>query len=117
MKKQTVFIGIAAGLLVVLSSQQASYAQYGDTGGSAASEQTLKKCLELGISMAQCNDATVLQKERVGWNTQDKGSGTALFASGTGQMIILVGSLGAIFGGVAGGFFVMGRKGKQEKSI
>jgi hypothetical protein len=32
-------------------------------------------------------------------------------------MIILVGSLGAIFGGVAGGFFVMGRKGKQAKSI
>ena len=115
MKKQSVFIGIAAGLLVVLSSQQASYAQYGNSGGSEVSEQTLKRCQELGISRAQCNDATVLQKERVDWNTKDKGSGTALFASETGQMIILIGALGAIFGGVAGGFFVMGRKAHQEK--
>ncbi len=116
MKKQTVFIGIAAGLLVVLSSQQASYAQYGG-GGSEVSEQTLKRCQELGISRAQCNDATVLQKERVGWNVQDKGSGTPLFATETGQMAILIGAIGAIFGGVAGGFFVMGRKAQQEKSI
>jgi hypothetical protein len=117
MKKQTVFIGIAAGLLVVLSSQQASYAQYGDGGGSGVSEQTLKRCQELGISRGQCNDATILQRERVNWFPQDKGSGTALFASETGQMIILIGALGAIFGGVAGGFFVMGRKAQQEKSI
>lgn len=117
MKKQTVFIGIAAGLLVVLSSQQASYAQYGSVGGSEVSEQTLKRCQELRISRAQCNDSAVLQRERVGWNVQDKGSGTALFASETGQMIILIGALGAVFGGVAGGFFVMGRKAQQEKSI
>ena len=115
MKKHAVFIGLTAGLLVVLSSQQASYAQYGNGGGSEVSEQTLKKCQELGISRAQCNDATILQRERVNWFPQDKGSGTALFASETGQMVILVGSLGAIFGGVAGGFFVMGRKAHQEK--
>jgi len=117
MKKQTVFIGIAAGLLVVLSSQQVSYAQYGDGGGAEVSEQTLKRCQELGISRAQCNDSTVLQRERVNWFPQDKGSGTALLASETGQMIILIGALGAIFGGVAGGFFVMGRKAQQEKSV
>jgi hypothetical protein len=114
MKKQTVFVGIAAGLLVVLSSQQPSYAQYGG-GESEVSEQTLNRCQELGISRAQCNDNTVLQRERVNWFPQDKGSGTALFASETGQMIILIGALGAIFGGVAGGFFVMGRKTQQEK--
>ena len=117
MKKQTVFIGIAAGLLVMLSSQQASYAGYGGGGGAEVSEQTLKRCQELEIARAQCNDVAVLQKERVGWKTEDKGSGTALFASETGQMVILIGALGAIFGGVAGGFFVMGRKAQQEKAV
>jgi hypothetical protein len=117
MKKQTIFVGVAAGLLVVLSSQQPSYAQYGTGGGSEVSEQTLNRCQMLGIPRAQCNDNTVLQRERVNWFPQDKGSGTALFASETGQMIILIGALGAIFGGVAGGFFVMGRKVQQEKAI
>ncbi|MGI0023790.1 MAG: hypothetical protein ACREA4_01435 [Nitrososphaera sp.] len=116
MKKQSVIIGITAGLLAVLLAQQQSYAQYDDTGTVGISEETLQRCKDLDIRESQCTEANVLAKERVDWFTENKGSGTALFATESGQLIVFIGALGAIFGGVAGAFFVMGRKAKQVTS-
>ena len=75
----------------------------------------MQKCLDLKIEMAQCTEANVLLKERVGM-TEGAGSGTAMIATETGQMVALIGVLGAVFGGVAGAFFVMGKKDRQTKS-
>lgn len=107
---------IAAGLLAVLSAQQA-YAQYGDgipVGSVGISEETLQKCQALGIERTQCTESNVLLKER--GNLVGGGSGTGFIAKESGQMITIIGVLGAIFGGVAGAFFLMGR-GKQVKMV
>lgn len=107
---------IAAGLLAVLSAQQ-SYAQYGDgipVGSVGISEETLQKCQALGIERTQCTESNVLLKER--GNLVGGGSGTGFIAKEAGQMITIIGVLGAIFGGVAGAFFLMGR-GKQVKTV
>jgi hypothetical protein len=107
---------IAAGLLAVLSAQQ-SYGQYGDgipVGSVGISEETLQKCQALGIERTQCTESNVLLKER--GNLVGGGSGTGFIAKEVGQMITIIGVLGAIFGGVAGAFFLMGR-GKQVKTV
>ena len=111
--KQIIVMAIAAGLLAVTSVQQ-SYALYGDSG-TGASEETLQKCTELAIQRTQCNDNTVLQAERLqlALNSHEKGSGTSMIAKELGQMVVFIALLGAIFGGVAGAFYVMGRKTKQ----
>lgn len=106
-------MAIAAGLLAVMSAPQ-SYAQYGNSG-TGVSEETLQRCAELDIPRAQCNDTTVLQAERMQLvlKSEEKGSGTSMIATGLGQMVIFIGVLGAVFGGVAGVFYVMGRKAKE----
>jgi hypothetical protein len=100
----------------VLSAQQQSYAQYGDgipVGSVGISEQTLKKCENLGIDRMQCTESNVLLKERV--NMIDGGGSGTGFILEAGQMSSVIAVLGAIFGGVAGAFFLMGR-GKQVKT-
>lgn len=109
---------IAAGLLIMLSVQQAN-AQYGDSlpvgSGNAVSEEMLQRCAELDISRIQCNQASILQAERIGLINEsgEKGSGTSMIATDFGQMAGFVGALGAVFGGIAAAFYVMGRKGRQ----
>jgi hypothetical protein len=113
-KKFHVVVAASAMLLALLSVQQQSYAQYAGTG-TEVSEETLQKCQTLQIEKAQCTESNVLARERVGL-TDGAGSGTAFLAKESGQMITLIGVLGALFGGVAGAFFLMG-KGKQVKEV
>ena len=113
MEKTYIVVAIAAGLVALLSAQQQSYAQYGDSISPEVTEETLRKCAELNIEKAQCTESNVLLRERVDL-TEGAGSGTAFIAKETGQMVALIGVLGAVVGGVAGAFFVMGR-GKQVK--
>ncbi|HKX80669.1 MAG TPA: hypothetical protein VJL54_00285 [Nitrososphaera sp.] len=113
MEKAYIVVAIAAGLVAVLSAQQQSYAQYGGSISPEVTEETLQKCAQLKIEKAQCTESNVLLMERVGMK-DGAGSGTAFIASETGQMVAIIGILGAVFGGVAGAFFVMGR-GKQVK--
>jgi hypothetical protein len=111
--KQLFVMAIVAGLLATASAQQ-SFAQY-DVGGIGASEVTLQRCAELNIPRAQCNDNAVLQAERMQLvlRSEEKGSGTSMIATELGQMILLIGLIGTIFGGIAGAFYVMGRKAKR----
>lgn len=105
--------------MAMLSVQQAN-AQYGDSlpvgqSGNAVSEEMLQRCAELDISRIQCNQASILQAERIGLVNEsgEKGSGTSMIATDFGQMAGFVGALGAVFGGIAAAFYVMGRKGRQ----
>ena len=109
--KQLIVMAIAAGILAVTSAQQ-SYAQYGD-GGTGVTAETLQKCDKLSIPRTQCNEYTVLQAERIEFAKAGDGSGTSMLATETGQMVVFIGVLGAIFGGVAGAFYAMGRKARQ----
>jgi hypothetical protein len=109
--KQLIVVAIAAGILAATSVQQ-SYAQYGDSGTGVTAE-TLQKCEQLNIPRTQCNEYTVLQAERIELAKTGDGSGTSMLATETGQMVVFIGILGAIFGGVAGAFYAMGRKAKQ----
>jgi hypothetical protein len=36
-----------------------------------------------------------------------------MFATELGQMVLIIGVIGGVFGGVAGAFYAMGRKAKQ----
>jgi hypothetical protein len=115
--KQLFIMAVAAGLLAALSVQQAN-AQYGDSlpmrpSGTSVSEEMLQRCAELDIPRAQCNDVTVLQAEKMEIAKSGEGSGTSMFATEIGQMVLIIGAIGAIFGGVAGAFYTMGRKAKQ----
>lgn len=111
--KQLFVMAIAAGLLAAASVQQ-SFAQYygGDTG---TTEETLLRCAELNIPRAQCNDVSVLQAERMdlALKSKEKGSGTSMITTELGQMVLIIGVIAAIFGGVAGAFYMMGRNAKQ----
>jgi len=109
--KELIVMAIAAGILAVTSVQQ-SYAQYGD-GGAGVTPQILQRCEELKIPRTQCSEYTVLQAERIEIAKTGGGGGTSLLATETGQMVVFIGILGAIFGSVASAFYVMGRKTKQ----
>jgi hypothetical protein len=92
----------------------------GSTSGSSGqvTDQQLQQCQQLGIDRTQCNDGTILAKERLTtaektqYGNQAYGSGTPLLSTGTGQMAIFIGVLAAIFGGVAAVFFFKGRGAK-----
>ena len=117
MNKIHVVAAIAVGLLAVLTAQQQSYAQYGDgipVGSVGISQDTLEKCIALDIDRTQCTESNVLLKER--GNLVGGGSGTSFIAQEVGQMVTIIGVLGAIFGGVAAAFFLMG-KGKQVRTV
>lgn len=113
--KQLFIMAIVAGLLAMASAQQ-SFAQYGSGAGTASQEQLLR-CDELGIDRNQCNDSTILAKERfqyareTAYGNSPEGSGTPFFKGV--ETLGVIGILGAIFGGIAGAFFLMGRKARQ----
>ena len=113
MHEQLIMMAVAAGILAAMSAQQ-SYAQY-EGGGVGVNAETLQKCEQLKIPRTQCNDVTVLQAERLqlALNSNEKGSGTSMIAREVGQMVLFIVVLGAIFGGVAGAFYAMGRKARQ----
>jgi hypothetical protein len=109
-------MAIAAGILAVMSVQQA-YAQYGAGSTGTASQEQLQRCDELGINRNQCNDVTILAKERwlyaqeTTYGNNPEGSGTPYFKGL--ETFAVIGILGAIFGGVASAFYIMGRKARQ----
>jgi len=105
---KTVLMAIASVVLALAATEQ-SYEQYTDSGTEVTAE-TLKKCEKLEIPRTQCNESTVLQAERIGLAKTGNGSGTSILAKETEQMIIFIGVLGAIFGSVAGAFFIAGKK-------
>lgn len=117
--KQLFAIGIAMGLLVVLSGQLAN-AKYGDglhlgSQGSAVSDEMLGRCGDLKISRVQCNQVSILQAERMelATNSKEKGSGTSMITDELGQMVAFIGGLGAVFGGIAAAFYLKGRRTRQ----
>jgi hypothetical protein len=119
MIKQLAMMAIAVGILAVTSAQQ-SYAQYGDNSGGSpgtASTEQLARCDQLKISRNQCTDNTILAAERVQsakettYGNNPDGSGTPYFRGI--ETFAVIGILGAIFGSVAGAFYVMGRRAKQ----
>ena len=118
--KQLFMMAVAAGLLAALSAQQAN-AQYGDSlplapSGTTGSEEMLKRCADLGISSVQCSDASIVQAERVELATEsvDGGSGTSMITTELGQMVVFITALGAVFGGIASAFYLMGRGARRE---
>jgi hypothetical protein len=119
MIKQLAMMAIAAGILAGISVHQ-SYAQYGDnSGGSAgtATTEQLGRCDQLKISTNQCTDNTILAAERVQsakettYGNNPTGSGTPYFREI--ETFVMIGILGAVFGSVAGAFYMMGRRSKQ----
>jgi hypothetical protein len=111
--KQLVMVAIAAEILAATSAQQ-SYAQY-IGGGTGVTAETLQRCADLDIPREKCSDLTVLQAERfqLALNSKEKGSGTSMITTELGQMVLIIGVIGAILGGVAGAFYTMGRKTRQ----
>jgi hypothetical protein len=99
----------------LLISTQVVHAQYGVGGGATtATPEQLTQCEQLGIERANCNENTILAKERVTAASQNPstGSGTPMLSTETGQMAVFIGVLAAIFGGVAAVFFFKGRGSK-----
>lgn len=112
--KQLFVVTFAVGLLAAASAQQ-SFAQNYGGGGTGATEETILRCTELNIPKAQCNDVSVLLAERkeLALKSEEKGSGTSMITTEPGQMVLIIGIIAAIFGGVAGAFYMMGRNAKQ----
>jgi len=118
MNRTDVTVAVMLAGMVAVSSG-AAYAQSGIYGGGGSSggavtQQQLQQCDQLGIERSQCNDVNILAKERL-TNAQanpGQGSGTPMLSTQTGQMVVFIGVLGAIFGGVAAMFFLKGRGSK-----
>ena len=110
--KKIYYVLAMAGILAVLSThqQQSSFGQYGDAGGTGASAETLEDCKRLEIPATQCNEYTVLQAERIVVAKTGGGSGTPMLPTETGPLVMFIGVIAGVFGGVAGAFFVKGRK-------
>jgi hypothetical protein len=123
MSRAKIFLQNPAPLLMIaataigplLISTQVVHAQYGVGGGATtATPEQLTQCEQLGIERSNCNENTILAKERV-TNAQENpstGSGTPMLSTETGQMAVFIGVLAAIFGGVAAVFFFKGRGSK-----
>ena len=120
-------IAVLAALAVFTSTTGVAYAQYGgSTGGTggtggttgSASPEQLQECEQLGILRENCSDVTILAKKRLTAANENPstGSGTPMFATETGQMVIFIGVLAAIFGGVAAMFFFKGRGARPVKT-
>jgi hypothetical protein len=125
MTRAKIFLQNPAPLLMIaatvigplLISTQVVHAQYGAApsgGATTATPEQLTQCEQLGIERANCNENTILAKERVTAASQNPstGSGTPMLSTETGQMAVFIGVLAAIFGGVAAVFFFKGRGSK-----
>src|SRR5919205_3782756 len=113
-------IATLASLVLFVSSTSVAYGQYAGGGasvGSATPEQ-LQECTQLGIPTENCNDVTILAKKRLTAAQENPatGSGTPMLSTTSGQLIVFIGVLGAIFGGVAAAFFFRGRGAKPVKT-
>lgn len=110
--------------LAVLSSMvSVAYGQYGSTGSTGgsmgtASPEQLAECQQMGIPRENCNDVTILAKKRLtaAQENPSTGSGTPMLSTDSGQMVVFIGVLAAIFGGVAAMFFIKGRGAKPVKT-
>jgi hypothetical protein len=91
--------------------------QSGASVGTASPEQ-LQECEQLGVPRENCNDVTILAKKRLTAAQENPatGSGTPMLSTSSGQLIVFIGVLGAIFGGVAAAFFFRGRGAKPVKT-
>jgi uncharacterized protein YcfJ len=115
-------IAALAAMAVLTSTAMGglAYAQY--TGGGAsvgsASPEQLQECEQLQIPRENCNDVTILAKKRLTAAQENPatGSGTPMLSTTSGQLIVFIGVLGAIFGGVAAAFFLRGRGAKPVKT-
>jgi|Tabmets5t2r1_1033131.scaffolds.fasta_scaffold16302_1 hypothetical protein len=123
MSRAKIFLQNPALLLMIaataigplLISTQVVHAQYGvGGGGTTATPEQLAQCEQLGIERSNCNENTILAKERVTAASENPstGSGTPMLSTETGQMAVFIGVLAAIFGGVAAVFFFKGRGSK-----
>jgi hypothetical protein len=113
-------IAALAALAVLSSTMGLAFAQYGGTGGTtgSASPEQLQSCEQMGIPRENCSDVTILAKKRLtaAQENPSTGSGTPMFATETGQMVIFIVVLAAIFGGVAAMFFLKGRGSRPIKT-
>jgi hypothetical protein len=118
--RKTTLLTIATLALAAAIPAQAAFAQYGTAGNptTGATEEQLAECEELGIDRAQCNEHNILAKRRVQYaekttyGNEPEGSGTAYFAGN--ETWVFIGTLGAVFGGVAAAFFVKGKRTQQQ---
>lgn len=117
-----VAIAALAVFSVVATGFPAASAQLygGSPGGGTATPEQLERCEQLGIERSQCNDVTILAKERVTgaqtttYGNNPEGSGTPYFRGLETWGVI--GALAAIFGGVAAAFFFKGRGAKPTST-
>jgi hypothetical protein len=115
-------IAALAAMAVLTSTTMVglAYAQYTGGGGSVgtATPEQLQTCEQIGIPRENCNDVTILARERLtaAEANPSTGSGTPMLSTTTGQMAIFIGVLAAIFGGVAAAFFFKGRGAKPVKT-
>ena len=113
-------IAALAAMAVLTSTGGLAYAQYGGGGASVgtASPEQLQECQQLGIPTENCNDVTILAKKRLtaAQENPSTGSGTPMLSTSSGQLIVFIAVLGAIFGGVAAAFFFRGRGAKPVKT-
>ena len=109
-----------AAMAVLTSTVGVASAQYTGGGGSVgtASPEQLQECEQLQIPRENCNDVTILAKKRLTAAQENPatGSGTPMLSTTSGQLIVFIGVLGAIFGGVAAAFFFRGRGAKPVKT-
>jgi hypothetical protein len=115
-------IAALAAMAVLTSTTGIAYAQYGGapTSGSigTASPEQLQLCDQLGIPRGNCSDQTILAKQRLTAAQENpaSGSGTPMLSTSSGQLIVFIAVLGAIFGGVAAAFFFRGRGARPVKT-
>jgi hypothetical protein len=115
-----IIAALAAVAVIITSTMSVAYAQYTGGGGSVgtASPEQLQECQQLGIPTENCSDVTILAKKRLTAAQENPatGSGTPMLSTTSGQLIVFIGVLGAIFGGVAAAFFFRGRGAKPVKT-
>ncbi len=110
-----------APLAALTSTMGVAVAQYGGTGGvlrDPLQPEQLQECQNMGIPRENCSDVTILAKRRLtaAQENPSTGSGTPMFATQSGQMVIFIAVLAVIFGGVAAMFFIKGRGAKPVKT-
>ena len=119
MNKPIIAAALAA-LAALTSTMGVAVAQYGGTGGTtgSASPEQLQECQNMDIPRENCSDVTILAKRRLtaAQENPSTGSGTPMFATQSGQMILFIVVLAVIFGGVAAMFFIKGRGAKPVKT-
>ncbi len=110
--------------LAVLSSMvSVAYGQYGSTGATGgsmgtASPEQLAECQQMGIPRENCNDVTILAKKRLTrQENPSTGSGTPMLSTDSGQMVVFIGVLAAIFGGVSCNVLHQGQRRKTSKDL